>query len=57
MTPKGLVDGVKAFLGLSALSLSLSHWVSRLTWPVRLSTNQAFFPPSPGASSPNKATI
>lgn len=53
MTPEGLVDGVKAPPGLSALS----HWVSCLTWPVRPSTDQAFIPPSPAASAPNKATI
>ena len=54
MTPEGLVDGVKAPPGLSALS---SHSVSRLTWPVRPRTDQAFIPPSPAASAPNKATI
>lgn len=39
----GLVDGVKAPPGLSALS----YRVSRLTWPVRTSTEQAFIPHSP----------
>ena len=53
MTPEGLVDGVKAPPGLSAFARS----VSRLTRPVRPSTDQAFIRPSPVASAPNKATI
>lgn len=43
--------------GFSRPECSLSHRVSRLTWPVRPSTDQAFIPPSPAASAPNKATI
>lgn len=53
MTPEGSVDSVKAPPGLSALS----HWVSRLTWPVGPSTDRAFIPPSLAASAPNKANI
>lgn len=43
--------------GSSRPECSPSHRVSRLTWPVRPSTDQAFILPSPGAWTPNKATI